>query len=125
MEAQGKARAQRRDSTDDASEFWVILGRRLKITNSCLVLFTALLFFAALWQGIQLRRTIDKMDEVGATHAGHMAGSVAEAKRGADEMGKLATTTKKSAQRQLRAYIFITPLKLPGSSRVASSPSNR
>lgn len=41
----------RDDSADEASEFWVIIGHRLKITDSLLVIFTLFLFFAtfALW----------------------------------------------------------------------------
>ena len=38
-------------SSQEASEFWVILGRRLKVTDTLLVIFTFFLFLAtaALW----------------------------------------------------------------------------
>jgi hypothetical protein len=54
---------------DEASEFWSIFGRRLKITDSLLALFTFFLVAIGIWQGIQLKRTVDAVrDELNATH---------------------------------------------------------
>jgi len=44
---------------DKGSEFWPILGHRLKITDSLLAAFTFLLVLIGGWQGIQLKRTVD------------------------------------------------------------------
>jgi hypothetical protein len=45
-------------SADERTEWWIILGHRLKITDTILAVFTALLFFAAIWQGYQLKLTV-------------------------------------------------------------------
>lgn len=80
LEARGEPSTRERSDDahkggDEATEFWTILGRHLKITDTLVVVFTFLLFAAtlALW------RATDRLV------------------RGADE----------TAERQLRAYIFV------------------
>ena len=43
----------------EASEYWTIFGRRLKITDTLLALFTFILIVVGAWQGIQLKNTVD------------------------------------------------------------------
>jgi len=56
--AQTKPNTQTNDGDDESTEWWTILGHRLKITDTILAAFTALLFFAAIWQGYQLKLTV-------------------------------------------------------------------
>lgn len=130
-DSEGKSGTNPDNSANEASEFWPpFWGFRLKVTDSLLAAFTALLFFAAIWQAIQLRRTIDKMDEVGAKHAGHMAASSRQATRAADAMGRVAVSMAQNVEklketveinrgiaqnqttfwrRQMRAYLSVDP----------------
>src|SRR5215510_14928403 len=41
--------------TDEGSEYWTMLGRRLKITDSLLALFTFCLVIVSAWQARRLR----------------------------------------------------------------------
>jgi hypothetical protein len=50
------------DGPEDRTEFWPVFGRRLKITDTLLAVFTFLLLAAAIWQGIQLKRTVDSAE---------------------------------------------------------------
>lgn len=43
----------------DKSEYWSILGRNLKITDSLLAIFTLGLVGIGTWQGVHLKRTVD------------------------------------------------------------------
>jgi hypothetical protein len=53
----------------EASEYWTIFGRHLKITDTLLALFTFVLIAVGAWQGIQLKSTVDlAREEFIATH---------------------------------------------------------
>jgi hypothetical protein len=43
---------------DDATEYWDVVGHRLKITDTLLAIFTLALVLVGLWQGEMLRRTV-------------------------------------------------------------------
>lgn len=58
-EAQGKSDYDAEKAGEEASEFWSFSGRRLKITDSLLALFTFLLVVIGSWQGYHLKRTVD------------------------------------------------------------------
>ena len=97
------AAGNRDQSADDASEFWVWFGHKVKITDSLLVAVTFLLFlvtgaliFVGVDQAVQLRATIRKIDEVGRVHAGHMAASATAMGNAASAMDKQATLAHQS-----------------------------
>ena len=52
---------------DRASEDWVVLGHRLKITDTLLAAFTFVLCWIGWWQGRQLKRTVDHMEKANET----------------------------------------------------------
>ncbi len=57
---QDKKRSDESDETAyDRSEYWPIFGRNLKITDTLLAAFTAILVIVGAWQGIHLKRTVD------------------------------------------------------------------
>jgi len=56
------------ESTQPGTEYWpTVWGIKLKITDSLLALFTGFLILIGVWQGYQLRRSVD------AVHAGERA----------------------------------------------------
>ena len=69
-EAGEKAEAR---SAEEGTEYWTILGHKLKITDSVLALFTLILVIIGWWQGKQLKATVDvTRDEYIASHRPRM-----------------------------------------------------
>jgi hypothetical protein len=89
-----KYEAEKRE--EEASEFGIFFGRRLKITDAMLVLFTFFLVLVGIGQGIFLFRT----DQ--GTHKAADA-----AKESADAAKKAIELSDRTAARQLRAYIYL------------------
>jgi hypothetical protein len=64
---EGKRSRDPDQSPDKASEYWAIVGHRLKITDTLLAAFTFALCLIGWWQGRQLKRTVAHMEGANET----------------------------------------------------------
>ncbi|MBT3070819.1 hypothetical protein KKP04_08060 [Rhodomicrobium sp. Az07] len=104
-------------SGDDASEFWVISGRKLKITDTLLAIFTFFLVVIGAWQG----HVISGQIELARGQSADTKASIAEAVRAATAMERVADGIAESVKTgaesvaalrertamQMRAYVSV------------------
>jgi hypothetical protein len=121
---------------EEGTEFWPpFMGLRLKVTDTLLVLFTLALagFTYRLWKSTdklwqsaenqlaEFRRSLNHSETVATQQSADMRASIAEASRAAAAMEDNAWQTRiaagattRTAERQLRAYVFPRAPKIIG-----------
>lgn len=103
-----------KEGAHEASEFWTIGGRSLKITDTLLVVFTFLLFLATVALFWATRDLVEDAKHSGEVNSSNMQAAIAESRRSADAATHAADAARDSvrlaertAERQLRAYVVI------------------
>ena len=117
--SEAKSHGQLKEGAHEASEFWTIGGRSLKITDTLLVVFTFCLFLATVALFWATRDLVEDAKHSGEVNSRNMQAAIAESSRSADaakasadaarDAVKLAEST---AQQQLRAYVLISEAKV-------------
>jgi hypothetical protein len=114
-----KSHDQPKEGAHEASEFWTIGGRSLKITDTLLVVFTFLLFLATVALFWATRDLVEDAKHSGEVNSSNMQAAIAESRRSADAAKEAADVARdavklaeKTAERQLRAYVFADALEI-------------